>query len=811
MYQRVDVSGLPGLFLPISKRPGRGVYFVRITQDSPAVREAVWRYHEAAMARGVIIENAIGNPDERQMAFLTETMGTAFETTEAFLLQAVEKWMPRMSGENRAHFAATLVEILQDLRLRGKSESTLKTVYCKLMCWLYYRFERLMPMLGEDDPPRILYEDGGSFTRDELILLRMLSAMGADVLLLEPKGEQPYLKHDPDSTWSQLLKTEGKPFPPDFTLKQFRKEMNARDMAARQPLKTQARPAPQPQRPGAQPSGSAAQPPRPAPARPSAPPAAQPLRGPMGLPLRIDLDSRFPKPGRTGCLNAWMKEADYNQILTPVANRGDDPALFYHALIRQTGVPDRLTFENELHQFNLKLKETGRPVTVVDGPLPEPAPEELEKIRRHGNYRSPEELTVDLAGNLPACADTELQQLIRYAFAQVMRGEAKRETSLNRLTNSAVYLLCWIRRYQSSLFQGYRSGDVPIFILMGGCIGKHDALLVDLLALLPVDVLLLAPDLNRPCSYRSPELLELKSADSLPMTAFPQAGRSVQIRTVASHAEGDLDTLLYNGSGMYRDRQFSRSDAIILQTTCDELFLLWKQELRYRPSFSTEGGSVQMPVLFASVLGVEKSEKEQYWWRIKQLLDKDTFLMDRVPFLQPGSCNGLQSLAVRALRDGRLRRQELKDHREYPYGMLREELQEHILDKLQLMLDRKLIRGIGVNGTEYTVISVVLSLKKELVHLLQSFDFTRKNPKVVYISTVEQSPSLEDAILLTFLHLVGFDVVLFVPTGYQTIERYLNEDLLVDHQYGDYLYDMTVPDFRTVQQPRRSFLDFFRR
>lgn len=35
----------------------------------------------------------------------------------------------------------------------------------------------------------------------------------------------------------------------------------------------------------------------------------------------------------------------------------------------------------------------------------------------------------------------------------------------------------------------------------------------------------------------------------------------------------------------------------------------------------------------------------------------------------------------------------------------REDIQEMILDKMQLLIDQKLIRGIGENGMEYTVIA----------------------------------------------------------------------------------------------------------
>ena len=88
-----------------------------------------------------------------------------------------------------------------------------------------------------------------------------------------------------------------------------------------------------------------------------------------------------------------------------------------------------------------------------------------------------------------------------------MQRAAKKETNLNRLLNAAVYLLCWIQRYQPQLFRGYRGREIPVFILMGGCGEKYDALFIDWLSGMPVDVLILAPDLNRPCAYASDELL----------------------------------------------------------------------------------------------------------------------------------------------------------------------------------------------------------------------------------------------------------------------------------------------------------------
>ena len=62
------------------------------------------------------------------------------------------------------------------------------------------------------------------------------------------------------------------------------------------------------------------------------------------------------------------------------------------------------------------------------------------------------------------------------------------------------------------------------------------------------------------------------------------------------------------------------------------------------------------------------------------------------------------------------------------------------------------------------------------------------------------------AIVLTLLHLIGFDVIFFVPTGYQTIEQHLNGEYPVEHTCGEYLYDLRVPDFSTVQVSRLQLL-----
>ena len=168
--------------------------------------------------------------------------------------------------------------------------------------------------------------------------------------------------------------------------------------------------------------------------------------------------------------------------------------------------------------------------------------------------------------------------------------------------------------------------------------------------------------------------------------------------------------------------------------------------------------------------------------------------------------NPVKAYAAEFFKNRKLRRSIIKNHPCYQYAFLREEMQEHLLDKLEALIEQKLIKGTFENGTEYTIVSVALNLPKEAVRLLQQFDFTKKNPKLIYIHTSERMISLEDSILTAFLNLAGFDILFFVPTGYQILERHFNREIMEEHQIGEYVYDLQAPSFGAApSNTRRSW------
>ena len=737
MFEHKKLQDLSDYFLELKNRKETGVYFYRICTYNEQIHAFIQKYFEAARASGVIIEGKIANPTEKNLAYYSEMMGMDFQMSVGFFAFHLKKWLPRMNDGQRQNVAAAVYDALDALRRSGKNENMLRNAYIKFMCWLYYKFERIVNQLGKDQPPKILYEgDVGSYER---MMLSVLSNAGCDVVLLQYKGDGAYRKLDPKSIYSDEWKQQGAgAFPDYFNLKWMQNEIL--EQAKRERL--------------------------------------------CG-----------PKPSVENCTNAWIAGKGLLDVLTLREDRGSDPAFFYNCFLQINGVEDKLSCVSDLHQFYLSIRKSGRGAALVENEISKPTMEEIGGIRRK-NYDQKEHMLLDLSANLSCSFNEELQRLMKKAFVSVLEeASLMQDMNLNKLTNKAVYLLCWLKRFQAGLFSKQTPPETGCFIYLNGCKNENEALFLRFLAKLPVDVLILNPGRQKTYPIADPVFYEINYTDVFAMDEFPADGVKIRMGTAAYHAEREPDALMYQDSGMYRSQQYKKAEAVTLSTTYEEIAILWDQELKFRPNFSTMESVVALPVMFAKVSGVKDADVTQYWAGIKTLMTKDVFLVKNAPYLKPVDVNPIKAHAAEFFKNRKLMREKIKSHKCYPYGALRKEVQEHILDKLALLIQQKTIKGTFLNGMEYTVISTVLNLPKEIARLLQKFDFTKKNPKFVYINTTEEMPSLEDAILAAFLNLAGFDVLYFTPAGYQGIESYYNENSMEEHQIGEYLYDLSVPDF----------------
>ena len=221
MLEHKKIRSLDDYFADLNGRQSREVYFYRINGYTEKIGDFIKKYYDTARRAGVVIEGKIPNPDEKNLAYYSEIMGMDFQMNPSFISNGLKKWLPRMNDLQRQNVADSIYDSLDTMRQNGKTENMLKNAYIKFMCWLYYKFERIVNQLGANELPKILYE--GDISNYELMLISILSNAGSDVVLLQYHGDAGYLKSDPASVLSDDLQMERMTaFPEGYCLKKVR-------------------------------------------------------------------------------------------------------------------------------------------------------------------------------------------------------------------------------------------------------------------------------------------------------------------------------------------------------------------------------------------------------------------------------------------------------------------------------------------------------------------------------------------------------------------------------------------------------------
>ena len=827
IYTRIQLNSLEDYFKTFEERGGRRVYMCRLDSWGGEIENFLRTYLEKVKVNGVYLKSRIANPDEKQLAFYDEIAGLDFKMERQFLGDKLKLWLPRLVPDQRERLLYALERILLELKAMGKNENMLRNAYIKFMCWFYYKFERILIQTGKEQVPKILYE--GENSDYELKVLRILSEIGCDVVMVEKNGDAGYKKLDPDSKYSQLVvKGERAAFPENFSSALW--FAGPGPSAPRPPVSQRAiqQSSSMPQsRPALQ--GSSAQqnrsiqlgssvPQRAAAPEPAKQEKADTATGPGRMNIRLSRgpgeESRtessqaspvqmmsgpsasarnlFPQIQTAGDMgtNIWLSGDIWKDSLKKAGDRGDKKDIYYNLFVKIKGAEDKNRYESQLLKWKLKLSALHRKSVLVQKVIPMPAVDEVQKIRR-GNYTDVRQMMSSLIMNLAFPRNKELEKLIHKAFTEVLGQETDK---LQIITNRAVCMTVWLNRYIPQLFEQWKLDEAPVFIYYGSCKNDNEAMFVRILSRIPVDVMVISPDLEGEDKLKDSRLFEKVYENSLPLGKFPEQLNEVTFQTAAYNAEQDLNSMMYEDTGIYRNRQFKRAIPVPIHTTVEEIKILWKEEAKYRPDFEVLDDRVMLPVIFSKISGVQNGDRDGYWQEAAKLLTPETFLIKHLPYITPETHNPIKKHVVSFLKNGKLAVNKIKQSPAYQYGFIREDMQDYMFDKLQQLLDSRIITGTFTQGVEYTILAVALNLNKEILRWIQKFDFTKEIPKVVLVNTTEALCSLEDSIMIAFLSMLGFDVLLLIPTGYQSVERFYCRPLFTEHQAGDYIYDMTVPD-----------------
>jgi hypothetical protein len=728
------------VFLGLNERhPAQTLFFRFIGTDEDGKTEAfLTRFRDLAAEGGLLFTEPIPEPGAGETARLEEATGDFTRVTEQTVVAHVTVWLAQLWQSQQAETAKAVWSLVKFLKGRGTREETLRSVYTGLLCRLSVPCGRALRAMGSGDPPKVMYE--GEITARELYLLYTLSLAGCDVVYAH-HNEESYLAADPIGRFSSLVR--GSVFTP------------------------------RPARTAAERETSAGSPDLPAPAADAATARADAART-AGL----------------VCVNSWLEGGDvWSAVLENAARRGGRGPERRNIFSLCFGADEREVYRNRLFFLREKLRASGKKWMLMT--LRTPPPTEKEAAVFQGAV-TPEELAARLT------AGDELTTLLaRRALLTLLDERAAAETDGGTEAGLPPRLAAWLARYAAELFAGEAAADAPPIFLYYGPITADETDLLWLLKEIGADVLYFSPDkADSEVFHRrlGPPLgaLETELPGDLPWEPFPEEEIRLRAETTAYNASRELDRVLYSGSGLYRRRQFTRSRPVTLKTTYDEIPLLWPVEAKYRPNFQAEDGVATVPNIFAKICGVEKGLTEMYWDRIAALTTQQTCLVTRLPFFARAGAAETKE-ARNFWQDDQLS-PDVKKSPYYRYEHLSPDTQELWLEKT-----RELLRGDLLRLTEeekFQALAVLLALEPEILRLVQNFDYTGEVPKLLIVSATDALFALEDCVHAAFLNMIGFDVVIFTPTGNRDIETYIDARHFETHQIGEYMPGLSPPDLR---------------
>jgi hypothetical protein len=464
-------------------------------------------------------------------------------------------------------------------------------------------------------------------------------------------------------------------------------------------------------------------------------------------------------------------------------------------------------YRNTLFSLRENLIKSPKFLIYMENIMRKPTPEELSGYADIS--RAERSITLDnLCAKIHIKGDQMRENLAKKALFEITEG-----VDDSALFDFAVKITIWLARCTKSEGYAAAAAEIPLLLYWGN-IAADDAKFLTFMNKIGIDVIYISENktplpLVKSGTKGIMQIFEMP--ESAAVTAFPDKLLKVKVATQSYLAERELDTFLYGGDTMFRDFQFSKMRALTLKTTFDEIDIMWHEPAKFRSGFSVYEGRVNIPNIFAKISGIKDNDTDEYWDEVRyKLSPKSKYIINAPTYKRDADAYTLRVYAPyhsgEKIHIDALKRSPLNK-----YGYLSEELQDTIFEKMQEAADSGFLK-LDFAELIPQIIYVGLGLDKEILRLLQKFDYTKDIPKIVIIDAIEDTFSKTECIQLVLYNLLGFDILIYTPTGYRNLETFIADTAFEVYTFSDFKYRMSVPRLKIPDKiPTRDEGGFFDR
>lgn len=439
-----------------------------------------------------------------------------------------------------------------------------------------------------------------------------------------------------------------------------------------------------------------------------------------------------------------------------------------------------------------------------------------DKLKNYNN--SLENIDITIVNN------EDLNNKIKKAFDTFLIKENNEFINDRVKQNFIIKIMSWIKEYINPL---KISKDDTSKIIFYGDIKKHEAYLLLILYLAGFDILYLNPNEASNINVLNNDKYEIDSVkeslvhENISFEERVNLGAQVEkssikkAMTIGAQASKRISDQLLNDSGFIKPWQLQdrKIKSLLLSSTLDEIGIYFKEPSKLRPGFSFDNKSVEVPVFFSKINGVYNDNNEYLDFVNSLRFSDDVFFIEfdgDINYFSKEFTKDAFSLSFLINSEGIIDKKGILGHKSYTISTLNANTQEMILEKIEEVIASdmfvdKLNREDRIKGL-YTV----LNMDRRFVHMINNFDYSLINPKLVLYIEQDLIFDKEIAFLMLLLSKIGFDIITLCPSGANCIENVINNKLIDIHRLDKMVYELklnsiknSIPLFKKIFGKRR--------
>ena len=366
-------------------------------------------------------------------------------------------------------------------------------------------------------------------------------------------------------------------------------------------------------------------------------------------------------------------------------------------------------------------------------------------------------------------------------------------------TNFFVKHIVWI--YERINEVNWDTLEKPILIYYGDSI-EDDEIHLQLLNKIGFRIIYINPRMNKENifykqllipnefifpNYANPEKFLIRVAKA---KDIQEQNNSNVIQTVAKKAKDEFSETIYKNSNVFKPWQFKQgyTNPIYIDAVVEDIKTYWNQDARFREGFAVKQENykdvIYVPNFFTKING-SMFDKIKYKELVNYVKDTQLTIFKTTGILLQSNFSKEDMFSLMFVMDyDKVNFEKIKQHKLYNLNRINIDVQKFIIDKYN-ELAGKLKNQVQQIDLLYFLASIINNNDFEFIKLIENFDFPFRVPKLVIYLKDRETFDLNNSLFIHYLNLIGLDIIIFSPTGSESIEENL---------FGNYLNIITLDE-----------------